>query len=186
MLRNKKVWLALILVIVLAGFFLINLSTNDKGVFSTGETENKVATDYANIEWFTYEDSRNNFSFNYPKEEDTEVSTGTGEHVVRVQNYKTSPLTHRSNLEGKYWLEFFVFSEDITRCTERMLSPASVSLNNMIIYKGKTIGDRNSGVGGGLEAACIEKENYILYTQGQDYTGENIIDQIVNSISFTD
>ncbi len=137
-------------------------------------------------EWIRYEATSHHFSFEYPRKDFLEESKEASERLLRIQNYDVQDVSRL--LSGKYWIEFFVYTKEsgISTCSQHIVNYEVSSLDGVTIYKGFTALDSGSGVGGGYSAVCLEQQDYDLYIQGQDGTGENTLERIINTIQFTD
>lgn len=131
------------------------------------------------LDWIAYKDDTHNFSFDYP--EDGLVETWQDTRFLRVQNY--DPQDTSFSMTGKYWVEFFIFTTNNTpsTCPQSIENYDTINVDGVTIYKGES-----SGPSGILPAVCIDRGNHDLYAQGQDGTGENILERIFDSIGFAE
>lgn len=137
-------------------------------------------------EWVTYEATPYGFSLKYPK--DAVVSetqqNSSDERFLRIQNYAVNDISR--SVSEKYWIEFFAFAKDTkqTSCPRNIVDYETNDLDNSTVYSGVTKADINTGVGGGLQAVCIDNNDYDIYIQGQDTTSNEIVSQILDSVQF--
>jgi hypothetical protein len=137
---------------------------------------------YQSEKWTTYNASTYNFYFDYPK--DSFIETWQDTRFLRIQNYDSQDFSH--SISDKYWIEFFALTKtsESSSCPGNIVDYDIIDVDGVTIYKGITRADENSGAGGGLQAICIDQEDFVLYAQGQDGTAENILDRILDSIRF--
>jgi hypothetical protein len=145
-------------------------------------------------EWTTYvvsipsvsEDRRGDyFSFQHPKSEYIQLNPGPSGRLLRFQNY--DPNIFSRETDGRYNLEFFIDTEGHISCEENVTNAKIVNNSKgTSLFKGQP--RPNEVVGGGTLgiAACIQREGYILYMQGSDHTGKNIVEQMIDSIHYQD
>lgn len=145
-------------------------------------------------EWATYsvdvpaftDDSRgDHFSFEYPKSEYIQLDPDMFGRLLRFQNY--DPNEFSRDLEGKYSLEFFIDTEGHISCEQNVANAETVTNSqDVTMQKGQARQSEESGSGAVGIAVCIERQDYILYLQGSDHTGEDIVEHVIDSINFQD
>ena len=137
-------------------------------------------------EWATYgvniPDS-DSFTFRYPRSEYVQLRPATTGRLLRLQNY--DPNTSSRSLDGRYRIEFFVNTEGHFVCERDVVNAENITnTQGLIMRKGQTAPNEGGGFAGGDIAVCIERSGYVLYIKGSDHTGEGIVEQIIDSISY--
>lgn len=142
-----------------------------------------VQTD-TNSKWLTYDVDPYGFSFSYPAGSFIQTSDEELMQYIRVQDY--DPYAISQSHDTRFYIEFFIFTnpEVLSQCRESVANYEEQTVNGITLYRGETKRDEMSGVGGGGSAVCIEQLDYHLYIQGVDYSAENRVNQIIDSLRF--
>lgn len=137
-----------------------------------------------NSKWSTYDVDPYGFSFLYPSDSFFQNSDEELMQYIRVQDY--DPYATSQTHDSRFSIEFFIFTnpEVLSQCRESVVNYEEQTVNGVTMYRGETKRDEMSGVGGGSIAVCIVRPNYDLYIQGMDYSAEDRVNQIIDSLRF--
>lgn len=177
--KNKKIWLLTLL-------FLLGLMSLIFVCNKYHDSSKNASLIDNSIEWTTYENTLYGLSLKYPKDSvvNKTQQNSSDERFLRIQNYAVNDMTRSAS--EKYWIEFFAFAKDTeqTSCPRNIVDHETIDVDNSTMYSGVTKGDINTGVGGGLQAVCIDNNDYDIYIQSQDATSNEVVSQILDSIQF--
>ena len=181
---------------VLALFVLVIVFNHEGLVQEPAEPEGGTATVNETEKFAMYEIEEYNLSFQYPKNSYIETKELDESGLfLRIQENTEDDTVDRFGLKSlKYFISFInddsaIYLQDDTwleNCLSNIPDYKTITLDQITAYKGTTIPDKSSGVGGGDISVCLEVKGKGLNIIGQDYSGENIFENILKSIEATD
>jgi len=203
MLENKKSWLTLglfLIIIIFLSFILFTKNSKNFNEVIEIDLYNPNSTlsplldpeYFKNPEWVSYEEKHYGFSFSYPKGsfmDDKENESGKILSLGGVESLK--PL----GANEPYTADFFVWHKNDSNegvpsgCPLDWFENYTVfsNKNDIEIYSGTkkfVEGQEGDPAFGGQQIYCLERSEYTLFISGEDRSDKNILNQIIDSISF--
>lgn len=144
-------------------------------------------------EWVIYENAHYGFSFAYPKSGVVEIDTELPqESPYFFKVYERDKYTDDTDRFGdkplKYSIAFLDYAAEAkwpSACLRNIPEYEIIQFGETEAYTGITVPDEWTGVGGGSTKVCVTRDGRNFAVVGQDFTEENILEKVIQSLQFT-